>query len=96
MIEYSTSRMHVATVLDRRHAADHQTLDHWPSLLTVTEDTSRQPARAQATLTSGRPLREVARWHASMRRWDASIRRCDGVPPATTIELVDAQGTDLR
>ena len=95
MIELSTSRMHVATVLDRWHAADHQTLDHWPSLLTVTEDASLQldpasgPARAQATLTSGRPLREVA-------RWDASIRRCDGVPPATTIELVDAQGTDLR
>ena len=75
---------------------------HWPSLLTVTDDATLQldpasgPARAQATLTSGRPLREVARWDASMRRWDASIRRCDGVPPATTIELVDAQGTDLR
>ncbi len=90
MIELSTSRMHVATVLDRPYAADpHQILGRWPSLLTVTEDASLQPARAQATLTSGRPLREVA-------RWDASIRRCDGVPPATTIELVDAQGTDLR
>ncbi len=96
MIDLCTSQMHAANVLDRPYAADHhQILGRWPRLLTVTEDASLQldPAsgltRAQATLTSGRPLREVA-------RWNASISGCGGVQQAIRSELVDAQGTDLR
>jgi len=91
MIRLSSSRMHVAILLDRLHAADHhQIVGRWPSLLVVTENASLQldPAsgltRAQATLISGRLLREVA-------RWDESIRRCDDVTPTMRIELVDAK-----
>ena len=91
MIELSTSRMHVAIVLDRLHATDHhQIVGRWPSLLVVTENASLQldPAsgltRAQATFISSRVLHQVA-------RWDEAIRRCDGVTPTTRIELVDAK-----
>jgi len=89
MIELSTSRMYVASVLDRPYAADHyQILGRWPRLLIVTEDASlqRHPGivltRAQTMPTSGRLMGEVARWHAS-------IHSCDGVQRAMRIELVD-------
>jgi len=67
MIELSTSRMHVAIVLDRLHATDHhQIVGRWPSLLVVTENASLQldPASGltpeQATFISSRVLRQVA------------------------------------
>ncbi|MBA3249803.1 MAG: hypothetical protein H0T66_05725 [Geodermatophilaceae bacterium] len=89
MIELSTSRMHVATVLDRPYAADpHQIRGRWPRLLIVTEDASLQLqpgiglTRAQTMPTAGRLMGEVARRHAS-------IRSCDGVQQAMRIELVD-------
>jgi hypothetical protein len=92
MIELSTSRMHVANVLDRPYAADHcQILGRWPRLLIVTEDASLQLhpgiglTRAQTMPTSGRLMGEVARWHAS-------IRSCDGVQQAMRIKLVDDKG----
>ena len=69
MITLSTSRMHVALLLDRLHAADHhQIVGNWPSLLIVTANASLQldPApgltRAQATFSSRRLLHQVARW----------------------------------
>ncbi len=88
MIELSTSRMHVAILLDRLHAADHhQIVGRWPSLLVITENASLQldPAsgltRAQATLISGLLLRAVA-------RWDESIRRCCSTAPGQRAELL--------
>jgi len=90
VIELSTSRMHVAILLDRLYAADHhQIVGRWPSLLVVTENASLQldPAsgltRAQATLISGRLLREVV-------RWDESIRRCCSAAPEQRVELMQA------
>ncbi|CAN5277292.1 hypothetical protein BH20ACT5_BH20ACT5_08870 [soil metagenome] len=93
-IDLSSSRMHIAIVLDRLQAADHhQIVGRWPSLLIVTEKASVQldPASgltcAQAALMSGRLLREVA-------RWDAAIRRCDCVTPERRPTRMDiAEGT---
>jgi len=90
MIEPSTSRMHVAILLDRLHAADHhQIVGNWPSLLIVTSNASLQldPApgltRAQATLISSRMLYQVA-------RWDEAIRRCNSTAVDQRIDLMEA------
>ncbi len=88
MIELSTSRMHVAILLDRLHAADHhQIVGNCPSLLIVTSNASLQldPApglpRAQATLISSRLLHQVA-------RWDEVIRRCNSTGPEQRADLM--------
>ncbi len=90
MIKLSTSRMHVAILLDRLHAADHhQIVGNWPSLLIVTSNASLQldPApgltRAQATLISSRMLYQVA-------RWDEAIRRCNSTAVDQRIDLMEA------
>jgi len=87
VIELSTSRMHVAILLDRLHAADHhQIVGNWPSLLIVTSNASLQldPApgltRAQATCISSRLLHQVA-------RWDEAIRHGNGTGPEKRIDL---------
>jgi len=94
MIELSTSRMHVANVLDRPYAADHyQILGRWPRLLIVTEDASLQldPAsgltRPQATLISGLLLREVA-------RWDESIRGCCSTASGNKLISCKSEGSE--
>ena len=94
MIELSTSRMHVAILLDRLHAADHhQIVGNWPSLLIVTSNASLQldPApgltRAQATLISSGLLHQVA-------RWDEAIRRCHCTTPENLEDALKAvEGT---
>ena len=90
MITLSTSRMHVAILLDRLHAADHhQIVGNWPSLLIVTSNASLQldPApgltRAQATCISSRLLHQVA-------RWDEAIRRCNSTAVDQRIDLMEA------
>lgn len=96
MIELSSSRMHVAILLNRLRAIDHhQIVGRWPSLLVATESASLQldPAggltREEAALISGRLLREVI-------RWDESIRRCDSEPSTMNVDLAAVREGDLR
>lgn len=80
MIDLSTSGLHVGVLLGGLRAVDHHLiLGAWPSLLIVTDRVSLQldPARwldrSQAADMSGRLLREVTRWDASIRD-DGAIR----------------------
>ncbi len=71
MIRLSSSRMHVAILLDRLHAADHhQTLGHWPILLIITEN-----ARLQLDPASGH-----IRWPASQARFSQPPARNRWLP----------------
>ena len=92
IIGLQTSGTHVALILDRLRAVDHhQIVGCWPSLLIVTSTASLQldPSAglsgAQATLISGRLLRQVA-------RWDQAIRRCDGTAPARLVDPLKTVG----
>ena len=95
MIELSTSRMHVAILLDRLHAADHhQIVGRWPSLLVVTENASLQLDPAPRLTRAGDAYlqppaargRTLGRVHPPLRRRDTGD---EGRPRGRT-------GTDLR